>query len=129
MSINFNVPSNSDNFNFKVNNNTQFCLTGNGDLDVTGDLIVTKDITSRNENITQLVKNTKATEQNQIDSQTWVARSASEVQQWYGVAWSPELSLFCAVAESGANVMTSPDGTTWTSITAAEANQWHRVAW
>jgi hypothetical protein len=60
----------------------------------------------------------------------WTARSAAEASEWFSVCWSPELSLFCAVARSGTNrVMTSPDGTTWTARSAAEANIWRSVCW
>ena len=39
-----------------------------------------------------------------------------------GCIWSPELSLFVAVASGGTNrVMTSPDGITWTSRTSTSA--------
>jgi hypothetical protein len=39
---------------------------------------------------------------------TWYARAASEANGWFSVCWSPELSLFCAVANDGINrVMTT----------------------
>jgi len=58
------------------------------------------------------------------------AKTASEANQWKSICWSPELSLFCAVADSGTNrVMTSPDGTTWTARAASEANSWYLVCW
>jgi hypothetical protein len=47
---------------------------------------------------------------------------------WQGIAWSPELNLFCAVGGSG-GVATSPDGITWTARTASESNSWYGVAW
>lgn len=62
---------------------------------------------------------------------TWTARTASVPNQWTSVCWSPELSLFCAVAYSGTNdrVMTSPDGITWTSRLSAADNEWNSICW
>jgi hypothetical protein len=62
---------------------------------------------------------------------TWTARTASAFNQWTSVCWSPELSLFCAVAYSGTNdrVMTSPDGITWTSRLSAADNEWNSICW
>ena len=50
---------------------------------------------------------------------------------WRSVCWSPELSLFLAVASSGTGnrVMTSPDGITWTARTSAADNSWYSVCW
>jgi hypothetical protein len=46
-----------------------------------------------------------------------------------GITWSPELSLFVAVAISDTNrVATSPDGITWTSRTI-DANGWDSITW
>jgi hypothetical protein len=37
------------------------------------------------------------------------------VQSWYGITWSQELGIFCAVATDGVQrVATSPDGKNWT---------------
>ena len=62
---------------------------------------------------------------------TWTARTSAADNQWYGVCWSPELSLFCAVAASGVGnrVMTSNDGITWTARASAADNQWYGVCW
>jgi hypothetical protein len=47
---------------------------------------------------------------------------------WFGVAWSPELGLFSAVAGSGTNrCMTSPDGITWTAF--AVLKTWSDIVW
>lgn len=48
----------------------------------------------------------------------------------YGVAWSPTLSLFCAVGETG-EIQTSPDGVTWTRRTpgSAFAGTFLAIAW
>lgn len=47
---------------------------------------------------------------------TWTARTSAADLLWVGVAWSPSLSLFAAVAAdgTGSQIMTSPDGVTWT---------------
>lgn len=56
--------------------------------------------------------------------------TSPEVNNWMGVAWSPTLGLFAAVASSGTHrVMTSPDGTNWTVRTAASASDWQCIAW
>jgi len=62
---------------------------------------------------------------------TWTARTSAADNQWLAVCWSSELSLFCAVANSGTGdrVMTSPDGVTWTARTSAADNQWLAVCW
>jgi len=69
------------------------------------------------------------------DAVTWTIRNnvvLSGAQQWHSICWSPELSLFCAVATDGVvgvQVMTSPDGKAWTSRTSASAQQWHSICW
>lgn len=61
---------------------------------------------------------------------SWTARTSAEDNGWSSVCWSPDLSLFCAVATSGTHrVMTSPDGVTWTARTAATALSWQSVCW
>jgi hypothetical protein len=61
---------------------------------------------------------------------TWSAAAATEANSWNSVAWSPELTLFVAVAGDGTNrVMSSPDGVVWTARTAAQANVWNAVVW
>ena len=50
---------------------------------------------------------------------------------WRAIAWSPELSLFAAVAFSGTGnrVMTSPDGITWSAyLDAADYESRRRLA-
>ncbi|KKN35827.1 hypothetical protein LCGC14_0779750 [marine sediment metagenome] len=66
------------------------------------------------------------------DAITWTSRTSASARQWFSVCWSPELSLFCAVAYDGTvgvQVMTSPDGTTWTARTSASAQQWRSICW
>jgi hypothetical protein len=60
----------------------------------------------------------------------WTARTAA-ADQWTSICWSPELSLFVAVAWQATNeIITSPDGITWTVRTAPEANvAWSSVCW
>lgn len=55
------------------------------------------------------------------DGETWTARTLNDDYEWYGVAWSPDLNLFAAVANAvsgagtaGQRFATSPDGITWT---------------
>ena len=61
----------------------------------------------------------------------FVARTSAADNSWVSVCWSPELSLFVAVANSGTGnrVMTSPDGINWTSRTSAADNSWFSVCW
>lgn len=60
----------------------------------------------------------------------WSYKTIPEANFWKAVAWSPELSLFCAVSSDGTNrVMTSPDGKTWTARSAAAASAWEDVVW
>ena len=56
----------------------------------------------------------------------WTSRISAADNQWQSVCWSPELSLFCAVAYTGAGnrVMTSPDGIKWTIRTSAANTLW-----
>jgi len=84
-------------------------------------------------NITAMNKRTRASYASaEACVETWTARSsASETKSWRSVCWSPELSIFVAVAYTGTNqVMTSPDGITWTArSSASEANDWQSVCW
>lgn len=65
---------------------------------------------------------------------TWTTRTTSIDLSYYSVAWSPELSLFCAVADTGSGgtgidrVITSPDGITWTQRNCF-AQSWRYVIW
>ena len=59
---------------------------------------------------------------------TWTPRTI-DASAWLSVAWSPELSLFVAVAFSGTNQLaTSPDGITWTGRTMVTGG-WTGVVW
>ena len=40
---------------------------------------------------------------NDITNYTWTAHLASEANDWVSIAWSPELGMFAAVAQSGTN--------------------------
>ncbi|GEM_PF-2779888 len=62
---------------------------------------------------------------------TWTARTSAADNAWRSVCWSPELSLFCAIAISGTGnrVMTSPDGINWTVRASAADNNWYSVCW
>ena len=54
------------------------------------------------------------------DGINWTERitpTISRSSQWVSICWSPELSLFVAVADTGDyKIMTSPDGIIWTHI-------------
>ena len=63
---------------------------------------------------------------------SWTERTHATANSWFGVCWSPELGLFCAVAGGtvGTRVMTSPDGINWTSRTEATGTKtWVSVCW
>ncbi|HYG84453.1 MAG TPA: hypothetical protein VD907_06280 [Verrucomicrobiae bacterium] len=64
------------------------------------------------------------------DAITWTQRTAPVANQWRSVAWSPELSLFVAVGNTGTNrIMTSPDGINWTARPAVNNNTWKDITW
>jgi hypothetical protein len=68
----------------------------------------------------------------QGDGITWLERASASDSNWRSIAYSPELNLFCAIADSGAigsRIMTSPDGIHWTSRTASVASDWQSVTW
>lgn len=48
---------------------------------------------------------------------------------WVSICWSPELGLFCAIAQSSNSIQTSPDGITWTLRTGSGSNTWNAVCW
>ena len=81
-------------------------------------------------NITAMNKRTRASYASaEACVSTWTARSAP-TSSWRSVCWSPELSIFVAVAYTGTNmVMTSPDGITWTARSASENSYWMSVCW
>jgi hypothetical protein len=61
----------------------------------------------------------------------WTTRTNSIDNQWRSVAWSPELGIFVAVADSGTGtrVMTSSNAINWTTRTSAADNWWYSVTW
>jgi hypothetical protein len=61
---------------------------------------------------------------------TWTTRVSAADNVWYGMCWSPELGLFCAVSGSSntSGVMTSSDGINWTTRTTV-ANNWTSINW
>jgi hypothetical protein len=97
------------------------------DLDVIGDINFSGNV--RRRGIVQPLSGSDvsySTVENAVS--TWTGRTI-DANAWYGVTWSPELSLFVAVAGSGTNrVATSPDGITWTGRTI-DANNWIYVTW
>ena len=68
---------------------------------------------------------------NYVTDAAWLSSTSAADNDWWGVCWSPELGLFCAVAAigTGNRVMTSPDGITWTTRTSAANNGWRSVCW
>ena len=65
------------------------------------------------------------------DGTNWTIRVSPEDNDWRGIAWSPELGLFAAVATTGTDdrVMTSPDGINWTIRVSPADNSWLSIAW
>jgi len=50
--------------------------------------------------------------------------------QWFDVAYSPELNLFVAIAASGTNrISISKDGKNWRDIAAPANNVWTKIIW
>jgi Disaggregatase related len=72
-----------------------------------------------------------------VTNMTWDSRTtptSPEENEWRSLCWSPTLTLFVAVAQTGTDtrVMTSPDGINWTYQTLTNANrnqQWRCVRW
>ena len=88
-----------------------------------------------NVNITALNERTRtsySTANNAVSA--WTIRSISTGSKWNSVTWSPELSLFVAVAQTSLLstpnelVATSPDGVTWTNRTI-DVGYWRYVIW
>lgn len=61
---------------------------------------------------------------------TWTTRASVADNSWRSICWSPELSIFVAVAHTGSGnrVMTSSNGITWISR-VTNNNNWLRVVW
>jgi hypothetical protein len=96
---------------------------------IMGDVNLTGHIESYNSN--NLMRNTFSnTTLGTRAVSTWTTR-VTPSNSWFGVCWSPELGLFCAVATSGTGnrVMTSSDGITWTTRASATDNVWNDVCW
>jgi len=76
-------------------------------------------------------KKANAVARNYITGTAWTIRTSAADNDWHGIAWSPELGLFAAVADTGTGnrVMTSPDGINWTIRTSAADNNWYAIAW
>jgi len=55
----------------------------------------------------------------------------TDLKSWQGIAWSPKLEIFVAVAGGSVidSVMTSRDGASWELQNAAVANDWLDVVW
>jgi hypothetical protein len=66
-----------------------------------------------------------------INGITWTTRTSAADNNWISVVWAPELSIFVAVAFTGAGnrVMTSLNGISWTTRASAADNQWISVTW
>jgi hypothetical protein len=65
------------------------------------------------------------------DGINWTTRNNPVDNNWTSICYSPELTLFVAVANTGTNdrVMTSIDGINWTSRTSAANNNWISICW
>jgi len=61
----------------------------------------------------------------------WQAETVpGDMAGWRGLAWSPELGLFVAVADSTTQkLMTSTDGVNWQRHTPPEDNDWRSITW
>jgi len=81
-------------------------------------------------NITAMNKRTRASYASaEACVNTWTSRTPAADNSWQSVCWSPELSLFVAVAKTGTDrVMTSSDGITWTSRSVPDG-EWYSVCW
>ncbi len=59
----------------------------------------------------------------------WTERVIPNTRSWRGIAWAPELGLFCATTVGAAFVMTSPDGITWTERSIPNNRGWYGICW
>ena len=59
----------------------------------------------------------------------WTERTLPSSKSWSSVCWSPELRLFCSVAQNSNAAITSPDGITWTERTLTTTLNWYSVCW
>ena len=124
-----NVPtSNTSNTVTRMNANVGIGTTTPGyDLDVLGDINFSGNV--RRRGIVQPLSGSDvsySTVENAVS--TWTGRTI-DANDWRNVTWSPELSLFVAVASSGTyRVATSPDGITWTGRTI-DADFWYGITW
>ena len=67
-----------------------------------------------------------------LDGVTWNAETSVSSGPWTCVAWSPDVGIFCSLANSGGGTdqgMTSSDGITWTSHSTVPKNQWKGICW
>jgi len=83
-------------------------------------------------NVTALNARTRASQASAVAAvSTWTSRASVADNAWFSVTWSPQLSIFVAVAQSGIGnrVMTSPDGINWTARTSAADSGWLSVTW
>src|SRR6185503_4001138 len=65
-----------------------------------------------------------------VTTNTWTIRTSAADNQWFSIAWSPQLGLFATISNNGTGnrVMTSPDGINWTIRTTPD-NNWEAIAW
>ena len=59
----------------------------------------------------------------------WTQRTLPSSKNWQSICWSPELRLFCAMAQSSNTAATSPDGITWTERTLPVSQYWTDICW
>lgn len=66
------------------------------------------------------------------DGITWTLRAAPVIADWKSVVWSPQIGIFCAVADTTdgtvSAMMSSTDGITWTSVTMPTQFTFYSIA-
>lgn len=67
------------------------------------------------------------------DGITWVLQTSPIDSDWYQIAYSEELDLYCAVADASVTanelIMTSPDAINWTIRLSSSNNALYSIAW
>ena len=114
-----------------VGNTTDLIIDGSRTIQTVGRTLADSYSASYSTNARpDLVQTSVAANAANVVVSTWTTQRSAADNGWRGVAWSPQLGLFAAVASTGTGnrVMTSPDGVTWTVRTCPDKD-WVSIEW